>query len=356
MLPRTERPHPVASIYPTGERPSVIIVGAGRLAGRLSDIVESKGFPIRGSFSRPGAKIGQDLGIVSGLGRPLGHVVQDVATIAPGSAKADVALVCAAQTLRDNLETYRRLLEGGYNVLCLSSEAMHPRHFDPETAEEIDALAKANGVTFTGGGIWDMSRIWLGLLAVGPCTEIRRLVHTSTTDVARQLVSAEECRRYKLPMGISLDKFWSGGYANSYNGKLYATVPTMVLEAAGFTVTGYTPSIEPIVATSPMITHLHPDPIPAGYCIGIRIIADVTTKEGVTARSEAEQKLFQPGEEEYMAWRVEGAPGLSLRAVREDSENLTLMSQFNRVPDVIAARPGIAMLPELGPLKHSALV
>ena len=165
-----------ATVYSdSAERPGVVIVGAGDYARYLVEVAEKKRFPINAAFKRAGKKIGEDLGIACGMGREIGIKLEDTKSIAPGAPRAQVALVAAASSLIENFETYCLLLEGGYNVLCLAPEAFHPYFFDPETAGEIDAIAKANAVTFTGGGIWDMSRIWAGILATGPCSEIRRL-------------------------------------------------------------------------------------------------------------------------------------------------------------------------------------
>src|SRR3546814_4301088 len=46
----------------------------------------------------------------------------------------------------------------------------------------IDGRARANRVTFTGTGIWDISRTWIALLLTGNCTDIESIFHRSVTN------------------------------------------------------------------------------------------------------------------------------------------------------------------------------
>ena len=52
---------------------------------------------------------------------------------------------------------------------------------------------------------------------------------------------------------------------------------------------------------------------------------------------------------------MDGLPHTRIRIERDDSSHFTCSSLFNRIPDVIAAPPGIQELYKLGPLKHTAL-
>ena len=106
----------------------------------------------------------------------------------------------------------------------------------------------------------------------------------------------------------------------------------MVLEAVGYEVADYTTKIEPVVLESEMAFWLFDEPIAAGRCVGQRISSDLTTLQGVTARSVVELRLFDEGEEEHMTWEINGIPHIKLRTIRDDSINVTVMSHFNRIP------------------------
>lgn len=335
-------------------KPRLVLYGIGQFGQYFAGLAVQKGWPIAAAYNRAGPKVGQDLGRTAGLDRDLGVLIQDCDTAAFDAIDADIAIVSMTDSLRENMPAYRRLLGAGLNVICLAGQAYYPEGNDPEAAAEIDALAKAKGVTFSGGGIWDISRIWSGILALGPCTEINSLYHRSITDISRQIVSPEQALR--LAVGITEKAFWDKGMDQNMIGLLYKTIPQHVLTASGYTVAETTIRLEPVIFDIPMSLFLFPDPIPAGDCVGTRIIIETTTREGVTARADIELRLFKPGEVEHMMWSVDGRPNFKITTERDDSKHASASCLFNRVPDVIAAPPGIALVSQMGPLKHTALI
>jgi 4-hydroxy-tetrahydrodipicolinate reductase len=335
-------------------KPRIVIYGTGQFGQYFTRLAVQKSWPVVAAYNRPGPKVGQDLGRLAGLERDLGVVVQDCETADYGKLDADIALVSTASTIRPNVTAYQRLLGAGVNVLCLAGEACYPQGIDPELAAEIDAMAKRNNVTFTGGGIWDVSRIWPGILAVGPFTELESMYHRSITDCARQIISKKQA--WELAIGITVQDFWSRGYADNPIGLLYKTIPQHVFHALGYTVTNTTVRLEPVVFDVPMVLALFEEPIPAGHCVGTRIICECKTKEGPTAKAEIELRLFHEGEVEYMMWNMKGRPEITIRVERNDSAHATAGCLFNRIPDVIKAPPGVVLISQMGPLQHTALI
>jgi hypothetical protein len=66
-------------------------------------------------------------------------------------------------------------------------------------------------------------------------------------------------------------------------------------------------------------------------------------------------RAFKEGELEHMFWSVDGKPRTRVRTERSDPAHATAACLFNRIPDVIAAPPGIVLISQMGPLKHTAL-
>lgn len=334
-------------------KPRIAIYGTGQFGGMAARFALEKGWTIAAAYNRAGDKVGRDLGDVIGLGREIGVIVEDCDTADYSTLEADVAVVFTTNILKQNLAAYERLLGAGANVLCHGSEAYHPFASDPETAARIDALAKAKGVTFTGSGIWDMSRIWSGLLVIGPCTEIESLVHRSITDAKGQAINPAQARQ--VGIGMSLEEFEQSGLPNSPLAISYTTVPALVLETAGYTVTRRTAHIEPIVFDTDIDAEALGGILPAGTCVGTRIVGRLETAQGPEIRVEIELRLFQEGEVEHMFWEVFGKPRTRIRVERDNPGHATAANLFNRIPDVMAARPGVVTVAELGPLKTSAL-
>ena len=227
-------------------KPRIVIYGTGRTGQTIARLAIQKGWTIAAAFNRAGPKVGQDIGRLAGLDRDIGVVVQDCETATYANLDAKIGIVTVTDILRQNLPAYQRLLGAGLNVICHGTEAYDPFGNDAEVAAQIDKLAKSKGVTFSGGGIWDMSRIWSGILVAGPCTELKSMFHSSLTD----------CSRFGKPamlhtgVGKSVDEFKQMAAAFAIL-KTYKTIPQHVLDALGYAVTDVLFSVEPVTFDTP---------------------------------------------------------------------------------------------------------
>ena len=87
--------------------------------------------------------------------------------------------------------------------------------------------------------------------------------------------------------------------------------------------------------------------------VGWRYRSTIETREGVTAEGLMEMRLLGDDEREQMIWEIDGLPSNRLVIERRDSIAASAASVLNRIPDVIAAEPGIALLSQLGPMRPS---
>ena len=328
--------------------PRVMIYGVGYYAMEAVRILMNKGVPVVGAVNRAGPKIGMDLGRVTGLNEDLGIIIQDCETADYSAMNADVALVVQTERLSLNIMAYQRLLGAGINVICHGSESYFPQGADPVLAEKIDALARKNGVTFTGTGIWDFSRIWAGLLIAGPCTELHSLKHQSLTNA--ELANERMMRAYGVDMTQSEfhEKVVS---VPGQLGELYKGIPAHVLYALGFTIKNVTEVREPVLSDQPVWCRTLDRYLEPGTTLGMRIIASVETLEGPTANAHIELRILEKGESENMTWTVDGRPPSKIRVDRADGVHTSASCMVNRIPDVIGAPPGLKLISELGPLR-----
>lgn len=334
-------------------KPRIVVYGPGLYGQHLVRFAVEKGWPIVAAYNRAGDKVGQDLGRLGGLGRDIGVVVQDCDKASYDGLEADVAFVAFSDRLEENRTAHERLMGAGINIISHAAEGYFPWGIDSKLAQELDALAKKNNVTFTGGGIWDVSRIWAGILAAGPCVSIESLLHRTLTDASRASVRlmTETCG-----VGMSLEEFNEKIVQKpGLIGGMYKTIPQHVLTALGYTPTKVTEWREPVVFDTPI--HCKPlgRDLPPGTSAGTRIVAAVDTEEGISAQAHMELRLLREGEEEHMLWSVTGRPSTKIVTTREDSVLASAACMFNRAYDVIAAPPGIQELYKLGPLRHTAL-
>lgn len=340
-------------MIPQPVNPRIAIYGMGQYGSLITKIAVEKGWPIVAAYNRAGPKVGQDVGRVAGLGRGIGVTVQDCDTGNYDNLDANIGIVTHRDTLKLNFQAYQRFIEAGLNIGCHGIQSYHPFGNDPETAQEIDTLARKHGVTFTGSGIWDMSRIWSGILTAGPCTEISSIHISSLTDPHGQANSLEQIKQFAISEPIAT--FYEKGIDKSPLAHAYKTVPEIVLMALGYTVIESVASVEPVVYEEPVKTWYVPEGyFDAGLCMGVSIKTRTTTREGVIGTAQVDSRMPRPGEFENMAWEVEGKPRTRTMIERLDSAHATAANLFNRVPDILAAPPGIHLVSEMGPLRSSA--
>ena len=327
--------------------PKCVIYGTGFVGQELARLIDEKGWEIVAAFNRAGDKVGQDVGELAGLGRKLGVAIQDCDKADYSSLKADVAFVATTNSLAQNLPAYERFFNAGINVLCHGIESYHPFWIDKGLASRIDGMAKRAGVTFTGGGIWDSSRIWSGILAAGPCVRIDSMLHKTQTDALRQGLYWADV----LGMGLQEDE-WHEKLAplKATTGKSVQIPSVSVMQKLGFTIKEAVNGFEPVIRDHDVYCAALDKTFKAGTSLGMRFLIDVTTEEGPTVRTEYETRAFEDGEVEQMRWIVEGKPGNEVHYIRKDSGVASASSLLNRVPDVLAAEPGIVEITKYGPL------
>lgn len=335
--------------------PRIALYGTGNVARRLTRFCDMKGWPIVAAYNRAGPKIGQDIGQLAGLDKNLGVRVQDCDQGDYDGLEADIMLYTAGDMLESDYPAYERFLSRGINVLSHSTQAYIPRFNNPEVAEQIDRVAKANGVTFTGSGIWDTTRCWAPIVAAGTCVTIDSVVQIAHAEIGRQGAQFEAlCSG----VGLTVDEYMANfiNRESPWNLSRYVHGQlVIVLQKLGATIKSVHKYDEPIVFDEPVYSPYSKKEFPAGIVIGTRNNVEVETEEGIKGKAVLEYRLFKEGEIENLRWEINGMPGLVISVERKDTANLSAASLFNRIPDVIAAEPGIVEITRMGPLTSTAL-
>ena len=336
--------------------PRIIINGVGNVGRRLIRFCDTKGWPIVAAYNRAGDKVGRDIGELAGLGKSLGVAVRDAAEQEHAIVAADIVLNTIGDLLDRNLPTYERFLDAGINVLCHGTQSYNPFFENSAVAQKIDALAKVRGVTFCGTGIWDTTRIWAPIVAAGTCLSIDSVVHVAHAEIGRQGAQFE---RLCAGVGLSVEEYMNSFIheQSPFTLNRYVHGPVvMVLQKLGYHIEDVHKFDEPIVFDEPVYSPHSQKEFPAGVVVGTRNNVAVSTREGITGRAIMEYRLFKPGDVEELRWDINGMPGLRISVERKDTANLSAAALFNRIPDVIAAPPGIVEITRLGPLKSTALL
>ncbi|MDE2648840.1 MAG: hypothetical protein OSB31_10400 [Paracoccaceae bacterium] len=334
-------------------KPRILIYGVGQYGKTVAKIALKKGWPIVGAVNRAGDKIGQDLGRILGLDTEMGITIEDCEIADYLGMKADIGIVAISDYLKDTFPAYKHLLNAGINVICHGAQASFPQGVNPEISEEIDVLAKKNKVTLTGTSLWDMTRVGAGLLVTGPCTDIKALSHKSITDVSKGGLHAMDFCGVGLKREV-FEKRMNGDespLAGFHTGNVLH-----VLYQLGFKVRKINEHNEAIFFDEPIYCKALDKTLDPSITVGTRIVSEVETEEGITATLHTELRLLLPSEQEYVEWSVDGMPDCSIKVVRRNSVYHSASTLFNRIPDVMSARPGLQLCSDLGPMKHTALI
>lgn len=132
----------------------VIIWGLGAMGGGIADmLLTKKGIDIVGVAGR-GKKIGTSMYDYIKTEKGDREDVLIAAAedcIKPGVA--DVVILCTDSFTKNAFPRLKFIMEQGINVITSAEEMAYPQSSNPDLAEQLDEIAKANGVSVMGTGI-----------------------------------------------------------------------------------------------------------------------------------------------------------------------------------------------------------
>ena len=80
------------------------------------------------------------------------------------------------------------------------------------------------------------------------------------------------------------------------------------------------------------------------------------TREGIIIESECTGILYGPSDEDYGLCKVSGVPDNEIYIRNPKTVEMTCASIINRIPDVIAARPGFVPTSRMNILKFNTMI
>lgn len=324
----------------------LLIYGTGNVGCRVARLADERGWRVAGAVNRDGPKVGQDLGILAGLADPLGVTILPPDRLAEAASDADIAVVGIGDRLSGNFDHYKTLMEAGLNIICAGCEASDPWVVPGGLADELDSLAKARGVTLTGTGFQDPYRISLVRVLAGPCGTLRSISHESRVDVSVHGAEASRLCGVGLTPAEFAEKFVSETRVISF----YRLFIEQAARAVGLSPMRVTETVEPTLSNVPLPCPALGSTIAPGSPTGSRATTWIETAEGVRVSAVNELRLFSEGETEILSWEIDGEPPARAELTGLDSSIGTAAAIVARIPDVLAAPPGIVTIDKLPPL------
>ena len=306
---------------------SVSIYGAGQLAGGVAAVLRRREqYDVRGPFGRDSAGEALDSG-------------------------ADVVIIATTTRLADVAPDIRRAVEHGSNVLVSAEEAANPFLADPLIAAELDARARAQGLSVAGAGLNP------GLLFD---TLVLTLLGAVADDVSIQVHRTVDLSGFgpavlrRIGIGLSVADFASGLAAGTVLG--HAGFPqsmSVVADALGLVVERIDRTLEPVFSDNDCQL-ASGESVAAGRTTGVRqhYVAIVDGKPWFGAsffghldlpsvdRLPSDEIVFS--RDSQVVQRFVAVPGFNAQA---GSANMLA----NSVDRIIAAAPGWRTVADLPP-------
>lgn len=340
----------------------VVQVGTGKMSVFTMRYVQERGGEIVGAYVRKSA-VGKDIAELTG-GKPTGVIIEKTEDMDASlkRLKPDIAIVTTRSLIKELYTELETLAKNHVNVVTICEEAFYPWDSNPVYSKKIDELAKKYGVTITGSGYQDVS--W-GSMVTALCATAASIdkIHgissyniedyglatasmhgagLTMAEFKKEILDVNNVSQEKMKELIESTDFLPG-YMFPVNGwvasalELHPTKITQTAEATTYPKDLYSDTLKKT--------------IPAGDATGLRTIVTTETKEGITIVTECIGKVFAPEEVDVNEWIIEGEPNMRFVMEAPATVEMTCACAVNRLPDVIAAEPGLVTTEKMPALK-----
>ncbi len=326
--------------------------GCGKMGKYLIRYMLEKGADVVAAFDKNPAVIGMDIGDYIG-GEKRGILIKDAAE-AEATLKElqpDVCIVATMSMVKDIKEAFEICARSKVNAIATCEESLYPWNSSPDITEDLDKLAKENGITLAGSGYPDM--FWGVLIDVlaGSMHKITKIKGISSYNVEDYGIALAEGHG----AGLSTEEFEkqigkynnlsseeqkklveSGEYAPSYmwnqNGWL--------CERMGLTPISQIQKCVPTTAATDLHSSTLGMTIKAGDPTGMSAIVITETKEGITLETECIGNVYEQDDYDRNDWTFYGEPDMTINVDRPATVELTCANLIGRIPALINSEAG----------------
>ena len=330
----------------------VVQYGCGKMSKYTMRYVYEKGGTIVGALDVNPEVIGKDIGEIMECENK-GVVVTDVkeARELLTKTRPDACIVTTMSLLSDLEEALLLCAELGINAITTCEEAFYSWNSNPKLTEKIDTLAKQNNCTITGSGYQDIFWGQLVTSICGATQSIKKIVGESWYNVEDYGIALAEAHGAGLTLEefdekiASVDRMSTeerqkliddGVYSPSY----MWNVNGWLCEKLGLTVKSQSQKCVPETYTEDINSSTLNMTVKAGNATGMSAVVTTETEEGIVLETKCVGKVYAPDEYDINEWTIIGEPDTTVTVKRPATVELTCASVVNRLPDLVAAKPG----------------
>jgi 4-hydroxy-tetrahydrodipicolinate reductase len=322
---------------------TAISIGIGAMGTLAVRYMTDHGVKIVGAVDHDPEKLGIDIGEKAGIGK-LGVKTEAGLEDVLKRTKADIAVIMTQTSVPDVYPYLKLCAENGINVVTISEDWYWPWRTRPDMADEIDALAKKNGVTILATGIQDVHWSNLAVILSSSCHNLKAIrgLNIAFLDELGEEVAKESFAGFALEEFEAVMAQEKDLRAMAYTEVLYCIAYEMRL-----TVSKEIPSRKPIFAKEDGYLSSIDLHYKKGDIIGMNDKCVLETEEGVEISGDWYLKPSETGETAINRWIVEGEPTLDLVTADMHGECTTSICAVNRIPDVLNSKPGFRTVADM---------
>ncbi|MCC5911521.1 MAG: NADP-binding protein [Clostridiaceae bacterium] len=331
------------------ENIKVIIWGFGAMGSGMAEmLLKKKGVEIVGICDRNAARAGKDMYEVLGMERGdrkpviISNKIEEVVA----QEGIDVALLATDSFTKGAFDKIKFIAEHKINIISTAEEMAYPQAQEPELAEEMDKIAKENGISILGTGINPGFVLDLLILALtGTCEEVDYIKAARINDLSPfgKAVMVEQ------GVGLTVEEFEEG----VKNGKVAGHVGfpesiRMVADGIGWNIDKIEETREPI--TTKFERESKYAKVEAGNVAGCRQCGFGYVDGEMKIDMEHPQQILPETEGvdtgDYI-W-IKGTPDINMQIKPEIPGGIgTIAMCVNMIPHVINALPGLKTMLDL---------
>jgi len=326
----------------------VAIWGFGAMgSGMARMLLAKKGFEIVGVCDRNPAIVGKKMREVLGLPAVADdiRILPDIDSVV-GDRSCDVCLLATDSFTHKAFPKIRWLLERRVNVISTAEEMTYPEANQPDLATQMDAIAKANGVTVLGTGINPgMMMDLLVIMMTGVMADVEkiRVSRVNSHSPFGETVMSEQ------GVGLSLEEYAQKKAKGEIAGHVgFRESVEMMSKALGLGIDRFEQQMDPIITA---VDRKSPYGFAkAGHVTGI----DMRSQGYVGSELKIEMSHPQQIEPQLGGVRtgdyidITGQPPVHLAITPEIDGGIgTIAVCVNMIPHVINARPGLKTMIDL---------
>jgi len=321
---------------------SVMFYGLGPIGAAVArQIATRKGFKIAGGIDIDPAKLGQDLGNVIGLDKPLKIRVTNDAAGALKRNNPDVVVLCTSSALKKVMPQVETILKAKIPIVSTTEELSYPVGKNRSLAKKIDQLARKAKVAVLATGVnpgFVMDALPIAL--TGVCERVDSVRIDRIQDARVRRLPFQQ----KIGSGLTTDQFRKKVDDGSVRHVGLAESVTMIADAFGWKLDKITDDIKPKIATAPVESELIA--VDPGYVCGL-VQDGIGWKNGkpiITLHMEA----YLGAPESYDSVVIEGVPRIEQKiAGGVHGDVATASITVNSIPKVLAATPGLRTMRDM---------